>query len=119
MKKRRLILACGLILLCGLVLGACKNHNESIDENLLGQWGGEHGPSYSFFRNGTYERYPDKRVSGRYTIKKGKITLEPPLRFSDLYKEEVYTYSVVDDTLTLTTKSGVIYIYTRMTPIVP
>ena len=122
MKKRRLILACVLILFCTSVLIACNSQDESInesiddsiDENLIGQWGTEYGPAYSFFENGQYERYPDKRVNGRYTIRKDEITLEPPLRFSDLYKEVVYTYSIVEDTLILTTKDGATYSYIRL-----
>ena len=120
MKKRHLILACGLILLCGLVLGACKSHDESIDENLLGQWGGEHGPVYHFFREGRYERYSGTAISGKYTTKSNKLTIEPSIKYRDVHGDKlVFTYSIEGDTLTLSSKGGGTYSYTRMKPIVP
>ncbi|MCL1852905.1 MAG: DUF5640 domain-containing protein [Peptococcaceae bacterium] len=115
MKKRYLILACGFTLLCGLVLGACKNHNESIDENLLGQWGGEYGPRYVFYENGTYEGYSGIKIVGNYTTKDNKLTLQPPLKYRTKYDDKFsYTYSITDDTLTITTESGKISSYTKL-----
>jgi len=98
-----------------LGLVACKSHDEGIDKNLIGQWGGEHGPVYAFYENGKYEQYPDTRVNGRYTTKNNKITFEPSIRFRDITGDKfVLTYSIEGDTLTLSSNGSARTSYTRL-----
>lgn len=115
MKKRQLILACVLSLFCIAVPVACNNHDESIDDSLVGKWGGDYGPRYVFFENGTYEGYSGIKIVGNYTTRNNEIILQLPVKYRTDYNDYFsYTYSITGDTLTLTTEDGETFSYIRL-----